>query len=57
MVKELQKGNKKLFVCEECRFAYLDKEMARRCEEFCYKNHSCSSKITKNAVGRDENYG
>lgn len=52
MVKELKERDKKLFICEECRFVYLDKDMARRCEEFCSKYHSCSLEITKNAIGR-----
>lgn len=50
MVKELKENNKRSFMCEECRFVYLDKDTAKKCEDFCSKYHSCSLEITKNAI-------
>lgn len=50
MVEEKIKDNKKYFICEECKFAYKEKEWARKCEEWCKKNHSCNIEITKHAI-------
>lgn len=50
MVKTLTKNNKKYFTCEECNFAYLYKKIAKQCEEYCKKHHSCSLEITKHSV-------
>ncbi len=46
MVKEKQDG----YICEECNFAYKDKEWAKKCEAWCKKYHSCNIDITKHAV-------
>lgn len=50
MVKEEIKNNKKYFICEECGFAYLEKEWATKCQKWCSKYHSCNIEITKHAV-------
>lgn len=50
MVKEEIKDNKKYFICEECDFAYKEKEWAEKCEEYCKKYKSCNIEITKHAV-------
>ena len=50
MVKETKKDNKTLYLCEECGFAYEDKEWAQKCEDWCYEHHSCNMEITKHAV-------
>ena len=50
MVKTKIKNNNKYFICEECNFAYKDKAMAVKCEEWCKKYHSCNTEITKHTV-------
>ncbi|MBI3035779.1 hypothetical protein HYY71_05650 [Candidatus Woesearchaeota archaeon] len=50
MVKTITKNNKTYFICQECNFAYKDKETAAKCENWCRKNHSCNMEITKYAV-------
>ena len=50
MVKEVKKSDKVYYQCEECEFYYKDKKWAKKCENFCRKNKSCSIEITKNAV-------
>ena len=50
MVKETRKNNLDYFICEECNFAYKEKSLAMKCEEYCKKHHSCSLEITKHAV-------
>ncbi len=42
---------KEVYVCEECNFAYTEKEQAKECEEFCKQHKSCSTEITKNSIG------
>lgn len=50
MVKEIKKDENKYYICEECDFAYKEKELAKKCEDWCKKYHSCNIEITKNAV-------
>ena len=50
MVKEVKKGGKAYYVCEECNLAYRNKELAKKCQDFCKKYKSCSIEITKHAV-------
>ena len=50
MVKEIKKGGKVYYVCEECNLAYKDKVTAKKCEDFCRKYKSCNIEITKHAV-------
>ena len=50
MVSEKIKDGKKYFICEECDFAYLDKETAQKCTDWCNKYHQCNLEITKAAV-------
>lgn len=50
MVKKLTKDNKSYYVCAECNFAYKDKKIAEKCEQWCKKYHSCNIEITKYAV-------
>lgn len=53
MVKEIVYNDKKYWICEICGLAYLDRETANECEEFCKNNPgSCSLIITSKAVGR-----
>ena len=45
-----EKAGKRYFVCEECGFAYAEKALAQKCEEYCKKHQSCSLEITRHAV-------
>jgi hypothetical protein len=53
MVTEKIKDGKKYFLCDECGFAYLSKEEAQKCEDWCREHHSCNMELTKNAVKLD----
>lgn len=50
MVKEITNNDKKYYQCEACNMVYEDRELARKCEDFCNKYHSCSLEFTKYAV-------
>lgn len=50
MVKEILKNKTKYYICEECQFAYSDKDVAKQCEDYCKKYKSCSLEITKKAI-------
>ena len=57
MVKEIIKNNKKSFMCEECCLNYKDKKWAEKCGAWCKKHKSCSLKITKYAINKNEKGG
>jgi len=42
---------KEIYLCEECNFAYMEKELAEKCEKFCKKYNSCNIEITKHSIG------
>ena len=50
MVKEIIKNKNKYYQCEVCKFYYLEKDLAQKCEAHCKKTNSCSIEITKSAV-------
>ena len=50
MAKKITKNKKIYYVCDECNFAYKNKEIAEKCENWCRKHHSCNTEITKYAV-------
>ena len=50
MVKEIKKNGKKYYTCEICKFAYKEKQLAKKCQDFCKAHKSCSLEITKHAV-------
>lgn len=50
MVKQINKNKKTYYICTECNFAYKDKEIAAKCENWCREHHSCNLEITKQAV-------
>ncbi len=50
MVKKIKRDNRLLYQCEECKFLYLKKELAFKCEVWCRENKSCNLEITKLAV-------
>lgn len=41
---------KKVFQCSECGLHYRDKELAKKCENFCKKHNACSMEIAKKAI-------
>ena len=50
MVKHTNKNNKDVWVCRICGFAYKEKGLAQKCEDFCNRHHQCSLEITKHSV-------
>jgi len=50
MVKELEKEDQTLYLCEACGFGYKDTLKAQQCEDYCNKHQSCSTEIAKHAV-------
>lgn len=42
---------KEVYLCEACNFAFNNKELAEKCEEFCTKYKSCNLEITKDSIG------
>jgi len=50
MVKEVEKSEQKVYLCEACGFGYKDIQTAQQCESFCNEHNSCSREITKQAV-------
>ena len=50
MVSEEVHEGKKIYVCDECGFGYLDKRLAIQCEIYCKKMGICSTDITRQAV-------
>jgi len=50
MVKEVQKEDKTLFLCEACDFLFEERHWAEKCEAWCTEKKSCNSEIAKHAV-------
>ena len=50
MVKELNKDDKAYYICEECGFAYEQKEWAEKCQQWCKQHQSCNLEITQHGV-------
>ena len=50
MVKEKIENKKKYYICEEYGFAYIKREIAKKCQKWCKKYKSCNLEIIKNAV-------
>ena len=53
-INKNSKGNNKKrqknYVCEACNMAYLDRNLAKKCEDWCNKYKSCNLEIIKHAV-------
>jgi len=47
----------KRYKCIECGLIYDDKKIAKRCQDWCKKHKSCSLKITKYAINKNEKGG
>ncbi|MEK6983333.1 MAG: hypothetical protein AABX33_02070 [Nanoarchaeota archaeon] len=50
MVKQINETQAMYYICEECNFAYNEKEITKKCENWCRKHHSCNIEITKHAI-------
>ncbi len=50
MVKEMEKNGKPRYVCEECGYAYEEKEWAEKCQQWCQQNQSCNIEITEHSI-------
>jgi len=50
MVKELHEDDNILYVCEACGFAYKEKDLAEKCQQWCEQHQSCNLEITQYAV-------
>jgi len=50
MAKKEKRGKQIVFVCEECKLAYKEKEIAKKCQEWCSEHKSCNLEIIKFAV-------
>lgn len=52
MVQETVHEGEVLHACEECGFAYDERELAEACEAYCRTHRSCSVEITRLARHR-----
>tara|TARA_Y100000294_G_C8568649_1_gene341840 strand:- start:932 stop:1090 length:159 start_codon:yes stop_codon:yes gene_type:complete len=50
MVNKIIKLGTEYHVCEACDMTYKEEEIAKKCEDWCNKNHSCNIEIIKHAV-------
>ena len=50
MVKELRKGDVTLYVCEAYGFAYKEKGLAEKCQQWCEQHQSCNLEITQHGI-------
>lgn len=46
----------KTYKCSECGLSYTDKDLAKKCEEWCRKYHTCNVEIMKHSV-EQKTYG
>ncbi len=42
------------YKCKECGLIYKDKNIAKKCEDWCRKYRSCNLEITKYAVNKNK---
>jgi len=50
MVTELHRDGSTFYVCDECGFAYKERELAEKCQLWCQQHQSCNLEITQYAV-------
>ena len=50
MVRETKIKKNKVHLCEQCATIYKDKELAKKCEDWCKKHSSCNLEIIKKAI-------
>ena len=42
----------KVYTCLECGLSYINKDLAKKCEDWCKQHDSCNLEITKHAVNK-----
>ncbi len=42
---------KKVYICDACNFAYKERALAEKCQDWCNKHKSCNLEITKDSIG------
>lgn len=52
MVREGERGGRRLFFCDVCSFGYDDQGLAEACETYCQTHGACSVEITRRARHR-----
>jgi len=50
VVREANKKDKTLFICEECGLVYEQKEWAEKCQQWCRENQSCNLEIIQHSL-------
>ena len=50
MARTLTKNKKLSYMCKECNMMYKEKELAKKCEDWCRKYKSCNTEIIKHAI-------
>lgn len=50
MVREIKKNSKTLYICEECDFAYEQKEWAEKCQQWDEEHHTCNLEIIQHGA-------
>ncbi len=41
-----------VYTCPECNLSYGDKDLAKRCEDWCKTHNSCNLEITKHSINK-----
>lgn len=54
MVKQVEREGVEEYVCEACGYRYYKREIAERCEAWCFKNHSCNLEIIEQGMPPEE---
>lgn len=57
MVKEIQKGESRVYQCEECGFGYADRGWAEKCQAWCTEHQSCNLEIIQHALPEADTSG
>ncbi len=50
MAKEIKKGGKIYYQCENCKFFYKEKILADKCQKWCDEKGSCNMEVIRHAV-------
>lgn len=53
MIKIVKQSDSAVYECEECRLQYKEREIAKKCESWCKKHHTCNTEIIKHAIRKD----
>ena len=55
MMSYNNQDNEKLYKCTECGLHYRDKELAKKCAQWCGEHQSCNLEITSHAIENNNN--